>query len=399
MSKVTPVVKNHIKPGKWTGLLLAALCLNSTSGLLGAYAQGPSTPGTAQPSGQPQSNPPVDIQASEQEFAGDHVIAKGNVRVNYKGTIVTAPQATLVRDAQGQPQMAVFTGHAYLVQESNKMDADKLTFMMSNSEIIADGNAHSEVVSGDEDASKKPNEAKPGAKPAAKPTAKSAPAATASSSKTQDKNGWQTDDDADGGNSNPESKVSSDNAISGAEEAEKPKTKPPEKIYTDADHQIFEQDTGHFEATGHVHVRHGDIKVESNHLQLVYGVNKKPETALFTGNVSATQNLNRTKADAMTYFLPTQRLQATGNVRSKVIQEKQGTTIKKGEKSDTASKSSASADTGATAPLLKTKANSKKLAEQQGATFVAMDMNTESDEPVYILSDSQDYTKDRLYER
>ena len=69
-------------------------------------------------------------------------------------------------------------------------------------------------------------------------------------------------------------------------------------------------------------MKHGDISVISDRLQLVYGADAKPETALFTGHVSATQNDNNTQADAMTYYLSTQRLQATGNVKSKVIQKK-----------------------------------------------------------------------------
>ncbi|MGH9550303.1 MAG: hypothetical protein ACRD3W_13055, partial [Terriglobales bacterium] len=41
-------------------------------------AQGGPAPGAAAGGG------PIDIQAQEQEFAGDHVIAKGHVRVVYK---------------------------------------------------------------------------------------------------------------------------------------------------------------------------------------------------------------------------------------------------------------------------------------------------------------------------
>ncbi|HEY9712125.1 MAG TPA: hypothetical protein V6C72_01570, partial [Chroococcales cyanobacterium] len=50
---------------------------------------------------------PIDIQAEEQEFAEDHVIARGKVRVSFKDSIVNAPVATLFRDPQGQPQKAI----------------------------------------------------------------------------------------------------------------------------------------------------------------------------------------------------------------------------------------------------------------------------------------------------
>ncbi|HEY9871042.1 MAG TPA: hypothetical protein V6D08_17890, partial [Candidatus Obscuribacterales bacterium] len=52
---------------------------------------------------------PIDIQANEQEFAGDQVIARGNVRVSYKESVIIAPMATLFRDTSGNPQKAIFT--------------------------------------------------------------------------------------------------------------------------------------------------------------------------------------------------------------------------------------------------------------------------------------------------
>jgi lipopolysaccharide export system protein LptA len=142
---------------------------------------------------------------------------------------------------------------------------------------------------------------------------------------------------------------------------------------------------------GHVRVKHGDIRVSSSHLQLVYGADKKPETALFTGGVAATQNDNNTKADAMTYFLTTQRLQASGNVRSKVIQQKPPSAAAQKEKEKAASvaKPSASAE-----PMLKTNANKKMAAAKGDGPQFMVAMDTESQEPIYIFSDAQDYTKD-----
>ena len=83
---------------------------------------------------------PIDIKAEEQEFAGDHIIARGHVRVVYKDSVIVAPVATLYRDVNtGQPQKAIFTGHPHLVQGNNKIDADTLVFEMVSSKIMADG--------------------------------------------------------------------------------------------------------------------------------------------------------------------------------------------------------------------------------------------------------------------
>jgi lipopolysaccharide export system protein LptA len=212
------------------------------------------------PSG--QMSGPIDIQANEQEFSGDQVIARGNVRVTYKDSVILAPMAILTRDPAGKPQKAVFTGHPKLLQAGNSIDAETLTFDMVGSKILAQGRAHSEVIS-----------------------------------------------------------ESSEQNNSAAPKTDKPATKK-DKIVTDSDVQEYDRVSDKFEAIGHVRVLHGDILVNSDKLQLVYGANKKPETAIFTGNVTATQNQNSTSADTIAYSLTTKRLQATGHVRSKVIQQK-----------------------------------------------------------------------------
>ncbi|MDR3612354.1 MAG: LptA/OstA family protein [Candidatus Obscuribacterales bacterium] len=362
----------------------------------------------------PNAPQPIDIVANEQEFAGDQVIAKGNVRVTSKGTVITAPLATLFRDPQGQPQLAIFTGHPHLVQESNKIDADKLTFEIATGIIHADGNAHSEVLSTD---------GGEGAPPAATKATAAAPAVTPKpAAKPAKKGDWDADDE------NAGNEVASNATPTGLKPSSEPapaKGKPPDRIYTDSDSQIYEQNTGHFEATGHVKVKHGDIKVDANHLQLVYGTDGKPETALFKGAVSANQNGNNTKADAMTYYLATQRLQAVGNVRSKVIQQKPGTpeaSPKKGGPDDVSKKPADSASgkdsktltangkaatdrTGANKTAdakpdptkdpsyVRTAASAKKERKSApGPSFASLDSS--SNEPIYILSDAQEYTKD-----
>ena len=200
------------------------------------------------------------------------------------------------------------------MQESNKIDADKLTFEITTGIIHADGNAHSEVISDGGDGTQPPaTAAKAGdSKAAEAPAVVAKPAAAPAK-----KNDWDGDDDGTpvASNATPQPPAANSAPAAG-------KAKPPDRIFTDSDSQIYEQNNGHFEATGHVKVKHGDINVDAHHLHLVYGTDGKPETALFDGSVSANQNGNNTKADKMTYYLATQRLQATGNVRSKVIQQK-----------------------------------------------------------------------------
>lgn len=276
---------------------------------LPSQSQSPVVPGA-------EASGPVDIQANEQEFSGDKIIAKGNVRVVYKDSIVHAPMATLQRDAGGNPQTAVFTGHPHLVQGKSAIDAEMLTFDIANSRVIAEGHAHSEV---EQSSAEEQKDGAPGAS-----DAKVQKAGTAQA---------------------------------------------PEKIITDADHQEYDRSQDKFEAVGHVKVIHGDIVVRSQKLQLVYGTDKKPETAIFTGSVIAQQGQNNTCADAITYSLTTKRLQATGHVKSKVIQPK-----KEGSKADAQTNSTPQAS----------------LPVDSGAAYAAAAPKSADDDPVVVTSNSQE---------
>ena len=324
---------------------------------------------------------PIDIKAEEQEFAGDHIIARGHVRVVYKDSVIVAPVATLYRDVNtGQPQKAIFTGHPHLVQGNNKIDADTLVFEMVTSRITADGHAHSEVV----------NEAPP---PAAeqvaasgdtkKPTKKVAPAASAQAALAQaaaTKGSLNTEDSNEpdnkasaGANGAGGTTASASGAGASAGPSEGPST-----IITDSDRQVYDRGTGQFEAFGHVKVKAGDIDVLAEHLRMAYGVDQKPEAAVFNGKVSATQGQNNTQSDTMTYFLNTKRLQATGHVRSKVIQSNN-------------SNSTASKSTTVTAPANEGKV--EPISNGVASAAVAPAISTNSGAPVIIVSDTQDYNK------
>lgn len=275
-------------------LLLVPLCRN-------ASAQTAPAPPTA--------SGPIDIQAAEQEFSGDEIIAKGDVHVKYKDSIILGPQARLKKDAGGNPQQAVFTGHPHLTQGSSKMDAEILTFDVATSHVLAEGHAHSEVMdSGD---------AKPEKKDATGGGANKKKA-NAGGKNTDGKNtdGKTADSSSDQNSTEP---ATTDTAAAIKKLASTPP--PPEKIITDSDRQEYDRQSGKFIAVGHVHVVHGNIMVKADKLQLVYGVDNKPETALFSGNVSATQDRNTTTSDNMTYSLSNRRLEATGHVKSTVIQE------------------------------------------------------------------------------
>lgn len=265
-----------------------------------------------------QASGPIDIRAEEQEFAQDQIIARGKVRVVYGDTTINAPKATLFRDEGGQPKLAIFVGNPKLKQGKNIINSQKLTFDIASATIIAEGQAHSEVL-------------------------------------TNGINGEE------------------DNTEKTEEELQKEKEKKaedrPEKIITDSDKQIYDKNTGKFEAMGNVKVKTGDIDVNSNNLKLIYGTDNKAEAVLFTGNVVARREKNVTQADTMTYFLTTQRLQATGHVRSRVVQEKK-------EK--------------AAAP-----AKSKTQIASAGAGKTGMFSFSEADgtSELILFSDAQDYNK------
>lgn len=266
----------------------------------------------------------IDIKADEQEFADDRMIARGKVCVVKGDTVVYAPMATLYKDAAGQPDKAVFTGHPKLSQGQNKISADTLTFQIKTSVIVADGHAHSEVVSTQEEKEK--------------------------------------DEEGNEGKAKKTTQV----------------------VITDSNRQEFEQTTGKFEAKGNVRVVTQDVVVNSDHMRLVYGTNRKAEAAVFTGGVKARQNKNLTEADNMTYFFNTQRLQATGHVRSRVVEEGQKESL---------------------LPLPETKkepvAQKPRIVGTAGGAIASTkstvyNVYSEKDEdpPIIIYSDSQDYNKE-----
>ncbi len=335
----------------------------------------------------PGGSGPIDIQAEEQEFADDYVIAKGKVKVVYKDCVVYAPMAKLYRDPSGQPQKAVFTGHPHLVQGKNKIDADTLVFEVGTSKVFAEGNAHSDVSTADLNSQQQEEaQAKQGKKPAAKAEAEKK--AAKPSTKGGPGFSWPTQDDPQ-----PQSSTDTEFGAPPQETASDSQQSPPipaatkggmssplggtsskpERIITDSDRQEYDRATGKFEAHGNVRVNAGNIKVKSSHLQLVYGPDGAAEAALFTGNVIATQGENSTAADTVTYFLNTKRLQATGNVKSTVIQANKEDPKKGGP--NASQQSSETQKTG-------------------GLSFVSTpNSETKAAEPILIFSDSQDYSE------
>ncbi|PWT97967.1 MAG: hypothetical protein C5B53_07290 [Candidatus Melainabacteria bacterium] len=364
---------------KKSGLLLACLSLFFFHAVIFVS----DTRAQAPPPATPQATGPIDIQASEQDFADDLVIAKGNVRVKYKDSLILAPMATLYRDQAGQPQKAIFTGHPTLTNADSKMNADTLIFEIANSKIIAQGHAHSEVISkGDTDTEITPktsSKSKNAKQPFKWPQAGDEnDGATASNDKQSDNSASTTV--ASSGTDTATGEATSSHGGKKADKADK--NGPPEKIVTDSEVQEYDKVSGHFDAVGHVHCTHSDMSVFSEKLQLVYGTDNKPETALFSGHVSAFQGKNNTQADMVTYYLSTKRLQATGNVHSKVIQEKPPES-KDGKKSDSNKKVVGMAPgpgaANATTPAAGAGQTAKKMAD---------------DDTVLIVSEAQDYSKE-----
>jgi lipopolysaccharide assembly outer membrane protein LptD (OstA) len=345
----------------------------------------PDTCAQSAPPAAPQATGPIDIQATEQDFADDVVIAKGNVRVKYKDSTILAPQATLYRDQAGQPQKAIFTGHPTIINSDSTMIADTIIFEIANSKIIAQGHAHSEVISkGDTDMDitpKSASKAKNGKQPFKWPQAGDENDATAAKS---DDSGAPEVAKEEGQESTGSDTATGDSTASHSTAAPKKtgKNAPAEKIITDSETQEYDKMSGHFDAIGHVHCIHTDMSVFSEKLQLVYGTDSKPETALFTGHVSAFQGKNNTQADMVTYYLTTKRLQATGNVHSKVIQEKPPES-KDGKKTDSNKKVVGMAPGPGAADAATPAASTAQTAKK-----------TTEDDTVLIVSDAQDYSKE-----
>ena len=335
-----------------------------------------------------QATGPIDIQANEQEFAESVVLAKGNVVVTYKDSIVKAPEAKLFRDPDGQPQKAIFVGHPLLTQNDSKISADTLIFEMVNSKFIAQGNAHSEVSSeGDTQVDLKapPNSQNKDtankSKTSNKQTNKNLANAKGNANSKQPFAWPQANDDQSAfeksiankpviANEKSEKETNKTDGEQKSPSDKNGKTNTPEKIITDSDYQEYSKETGKFDASGHVHVVHGEISVFADKLKLVYGIDGKPETALFTGHVNAFQGSNNTQAELVTYYLATKRLQATGNVRSRMIQEKQEGNDSKNKASKNAVSSKPSAGGAIAAPSTTNPQN--------------------SDDPVIVVSDAQD---------
>lgn len=300
---------------------------------------------------------PIDIVADEQEFGEDRVIARGKVKVVHGDTIIRAPIATLFRDEAGQPKLAIFTGSPTLVQGTNSIRANKLTFDIKAAKILAEGNAHSEVISNSMDADQKPAPAAGGKGAAAKkqPPKKPTPDDEMEPDLPPDDEKAQDNGDPKDPNPNPP-------------KAQQQGESKPQKIITDSDKQEFERTSGKFEAHGNVRVTTQGINVRSNHLRLLYGADQKAEAVVFTGDVTAKRDANVTQADVMTYFLTTQRLQATGHVKSRVVQEKAAGPKKGG-------------------PQVNNSA-------QSGGNTGMMSLSKNDAQEIIIISDAQDYNKD-----
>jgi len=280
--------------------------------------------GYTMPSVQAQGNN-IDIKADEQEFADDRMIARGKVVVVKGDTVVYAPVATLYKDAAGQPEKAIFTGHPRLSQGQNKIHADTLTFQIKTSVIVAEGHAHSEVISTSEEKEK----------------------------------------DSEDGTEGKTKKTS-------------------RTIVTDSNRQEYEQQSGRFEADGNVRVVTQDTVVNSDHMKLVYGNDRKAEAACFTGKVKARQNKNLTEADTMTYFFNTQRLQASGHVRSRVVEEgSKDTSMFPESKTPVAQK-----------PRIVGTAGGAIASSSKSNVYNTFKEAEDKEPPIIIHSDSQDYNKE-----
>lgn len=91
------------------------------------------------------------IEADKQnyELSSNTASLNGNVKVNYGNIKIKSPKATLISNASGQPQKAIFT-NGVLAEKVDKVSndsitADSMTLLLASNQMIAEGNTYSQI--------------------------------------------------------------------------------------------------------------------------------------------------------------------------------------------------------------------------------------------------------------
>lgn len=80
------------------------------------------------------------LEANKQQ-----ILIRGNVKIKYKGAIIEAPEGTITTNDKGEQDKAVFIGRTKLKLNDRRLEADKITVLIKDKTIYAEGNTISQL--------------------------------------------------------------------------------------------------------------------------------------------------------------------------------------------------------------------------------------------------------------
>ncbi len=73
------------------------------------------------------------------------ILIKGNINIEYKDAKIEAPEGKIETTKKGEPYIALFTNRAKLQLKDRRLEADKISVLIQEKKIIAEGNVNSEL--------------------------------------------------------------------------------------------------------------------------------------------------------------------------------------------------------------------------------------------------------------
>jgi hypothetical protein len=88
------------------------------------------------------------IDSDAQDYSKDsgRMAAQGNVKVRYGDTTGVGPNVVLVRNIDGQAEKLVFTGRSQIIQPGKRWIGDKITMMVNDRKVLAQGNTRAYIL-------------------------------------------------------------------------------------------------------------------------------------------------------------------------------------------------------------------------------------------------------------
>ncbi len=83
--------------------------------------------------------------ADSLETENQVILIKGNINIEYKDAKIEAPEGKIETTNQGEPYIAFFTNRAKLQLKDRRLEADKISVLIQEKKIIAEGHVNSEL--------------------------------------------------------------------------------------------------------------------------------------------------------------------------------------------------------------------------------------------------------------